>query len=202
MQITEVELYQKGKYKIFLNNEFAFVLYRGELKKYKIEVGNNVSESDYEKILREVLIKRATKRAMHLLQSTERTEEQLRRKLKENLYPGKAIEEAIAYVKSYHYIDDAEYARRFVEFKSRMWSRKKISLELSNKGISKEIIETVFEEAVSDATDERELLQKLMKKKSENLDFSEPKSKEKLFRFLIGKGFSYSDICDEFEHLT
>ncbi len=202
MQITEVESFQKGKYKIYLNNEFAFVLYRGELKKYQIEIGNNLSEADYNRILREVLIKRATKRAMHLLQSTERTEDQLRRKLKENLYPARAIQEAVDYVKSYHYIDDEAYARRFLTFKSSIWSRKKIEMELMNKGISKTIIQSVLEEENEDTASERELLQNLMKKKWEGLNPEDPKSKEKLFRYLVGKGFSYSDISDAYEHLT
>lgn len=202
MQITEVESFQKGKYKIYLNNEFAFVLYRGELKKYQIEIGNNLSEADYNRILCEVLIKRATKRAMHLLQSTERTEDQLRRKLKENLYPARAIQEAVDYVKSYHYIDDEAYARRFLTFKSSIWSRKKIEMELMNKGISKTIIQSVLEEENEDTASERELLQNLMKKKWEGLNPEDPKSKEKLFRYLVGKGFSYSDISDAYEHLT
>ena len=57
-----------------------------------------LTEDTYAKI-KEVLLKRAKLRAMHLLNDMARTESQLRDKLKLGGYPSEITEAAIAYVK-------------------------------------------------------------------------------------------------------
>lgn len=76
----------KGKYKVCLEGGTDFVLYRKELAKFDLKEGQDLSEDTYEQILREVQIPRAKKRAMHLLEKMDRTEQQLISKLKENGY--------------------------------------------------------------------------------------------------------------------
>ncbi len=58
----------------------------------------------------------AKKKAMALLKYMDRTEWQLRDKLTSKGFSEEAVEEAVEYVKSYHYLDDYRYARHFVEF--------------------------------------------------------------------------------------
>ena len=43
MIVTKVEPLSKTKYKIYLNHQFAFVLYKGELRSYKISDGRELS---------------------------------------------------------------------------------------------------------------------------------------------------------------
>jgi len=38
MVVTAIEEYTKGKFKIYLDEEFAFVLYKGELRRFKMEI--------------------------------------------------------------------------------------------------------------------------------------------------------------------
>ena len=44
MIVTKVEPLSKTKYKIYLNHQFAFVLYKGELRSYKISDGRELRE--------------------------------------------------------------------------------------------------------------------------------------------------------------
>ena len=44
MVVTEIAEATKAKYKIFIDNEFAFVLYKGELRTYKIRQGEEITE--------------------------------------------------------------------------------------------------------------------------------------------------------------
>ena len=113
MQVTKVEALTKTKWKVELDGQFAFVLYKKEILRFGIEVNGELSEELYEQIKKDVVLKRAKLRAMHLLTDMARTESQLRDKLKRNMYPEDVISQAIAYVKSFGYINDEAYIENF-----------------------------------------------------------------------------------------
>ena len=100
MVVTKVEMLTKIKYKVYLDEEFAFVLYKGELSHYRIVEGTLLEEDTVQEILQKVICKRAKLRAMHLLEDMDRSESALREKLRQGLYPPEAVEAAISYVKS------------------------------------------------------------------------------------------------------
>lgn len=115
MVVTKVEMLTRIKYKVYLDEEFAFVLYKGELSHYRIVEGTLLEEDTVQEILQKVICKRAKLRAMHLLEDMDRSESALREKLRQGLYPPEAVEAAISYVKSFGYLDDARYAENFVQ---------------------------------------------------------------------------------------
>ena len=65
-----------------------------------------------------------------LLQKKDYTEAELRRKLTEGEYPQEAVEEAVSYVKSFHYIDDERFCRAYINCYSVKWSRQQITTKL------------------------------------------------------------------------
>ncbi len=136
MIVTKLEPMTKKKYKVYLEEQFAFVLYKGELSRYMIQEDRDLSQEVIEKIKSEILTKRAKLRAMHLLNRMDRTEEQLRTKLKQDLYPEDIVEAAIQYVKSFGYIGDTDYAKRFVESRQNSKSKLEIKMALLQIGIS------------------------------------------------------------------
>lgn len=195
LTVTQIEEYVKNKYKVFLNDEFAFVLYKGELRRFKIQVGAILEKETYQEIVDTILIKRAKLRAMHLLKTIDRTEADVRRKLHECLYPKEAIDAAIDYVKSYHYINDTRYANNFITSRSGSMSKSKIRQKLILKGIDKELIDEQLKAYGEDGNDtEKELLRRLMLKKCKELPLSDFQEKNKLFAYLYRKGFAISDI--------
>ena len=145
MEITKVQALTKQKYRIFLDGESAFAVYKGELSRYHLEEGAVLPPEVYEELVNRVLKKRATLRAMHILERTDKTEAQLRRKLEESEYPKEAVESAIAYVTSYGYLDDRRYAEHYIEWKKQGKGKARLKMELVQKGISREIIEEVLE---------------------------------------------------------
>ena len=92
MVVTKIEAVAKNKYKVYLDERFAFVLYKGELSRYRVTVNEELSVEMYEKIRREVILKRGKLRALHLLNVMGRTEEQLRQKLRHGSYPEDIID--------------------------------------------------------------------------------------------------------------
>lgn len=192
MEITKIQALTKQKYRIFLDGESAFAVYKGELFRYHLEEGAVLPPEVYEELVNRVLKKRATLRAMHILERTDKTEAQLRRKLEESEYPKEAVESAIAYVTSYGYLDDRRYAEHYIEWKKQGKGKARLKMELVQKGISREIIEEVLES--TDFGETREMIRQIiLKKRKTDIPMNE-KEKQRLYGFLMRKGFSSSDI--------
>ena len=193
MTVSKIEPLSKSRYKVFIEGQFAFTLYKGELSRYHIAEDNRIDEEVYD-ILRKLVIKRAKLRAMHLLSDMGRTESQLRTKLKQGGYPDEAVEEAIRYVKSFGYINDAEYVRSFIDSRKEKKSKKEIYAALKQKGVDSDIIEQVFEEMDYGEEDSRQAIEALMRKRNYNTDSADLKEKQKLMGYLMRKGFRYEDV--------
>lgn len=198
MIITAIEAGENKKYKIYLNDEVAFELYKSEIKSCNLVKGMELEEELHNRILYEIVGKRAKKRAMHILEKRDKTEQQLRDKLLENRYPPQVVDSAIDYVRSYGYIDDASYARRYIEYRRKNKSRKQLKMELYAKGISSEIIAQTFDD-MEDG--EGETIRKLILKKSAKPQLLEETERRKLKMSLIRKGFAYSEIEKVFSQL-
>ena len=194
MTVTAVEEYTKGRYKIFLNDEFAFVLYKGELRKTGIERFTELEEGQIREIIDTIICRRAKERALNLLKSRDYTEKALRRKLKESLYPEEVIESTLRYVKSYGYIDDLRFAQNYVRSNVRIRSRKEMRFKLLEKGISEEAIEAAFEEEGGDDTTEDDLIRALLKKNLRNRDAQDRVVRQRIMARMYAKGFSINKV--------
>lgn len=138
--------------------------------------------------------KRAKLRCMHLLEKRDYTEKQLRDKLRmgKTAYTEEQIEEAIAYVKSYHYVDDARYASQYIECISSRKSKRQIAQELYQKGVDRELVELAFEEAGE--IPEEEQIRAWLVKKHYDPESADIKETQKMYAFLMRKGFQGSEI--------
>lgn len=196
--ITRIEELDKKRSKIYINHEFAFVLYKGELTQYKLETEGVVEDDIYHEITQRVLPKRAKKRCLNLLQKRPYTEFKLREKLKEGYYSQEIIEDAIDYVKSFRYLDDYDYACQYIFYHKEVESRKKMEEKLAIKGISKEVLNKAFGDSYEDEEEQQELelkqARELLGKKKYDAEAVDWKEKQKIYAFLIRKGISVSII--------
>ena len=138
---------------------------------------------------------RAKKRALYLLERMDRTEYQLREKLRASEYPEDVIEEAIEYVKSFHYIDDERYAENFTRYKKGNMSRQQIKQKLISKGVSKDIITNALEEEYD--MDESIHIRNLLEKKHFSYETSDEGEFRRIYNYLLRRGFRSSDILKE-----
>lgn len=196
--VTKIEELDKKRSKIYINDEFAFVLYKGEVVQYNLESENVVDDIVYYEIFQKVLPKRAKKRCLNLLQKRPYTEYKLREKLEEGFYPKEVIEEAVDYVKSFHYIDDYDYACQYIFYHKESESRKKIEEKLILKGIGKENLNRAFADIYEDENEQQELeikqAKRLLEKKKYDAQALDWKEKQKIYAFLARKGISTSVI--------
>lgn len=203
MIVTDMIPLTKNRYKVYIDNEFAFVLYKGELHIYHIEMGETLQEADYAEIMQVLLPKRAKLRAMNLLQKRNYTQKQLEDKLREGFYPETLIQDAIVYVKSYHYVDDLRYAVDYITYHENFKPMARIRDELFRKGISKEIFEAAKSEweELGGRNDELTMIEEHLQKRGYSEDM-ELKEKRRIYAYLLRKGFSSETISKAMKNLT
>lgn len=196
MKVTRIEELSRSRSRVFIDDEFAFVLYKGELRLYHIVVGGEICQEDYDAILTQVLPKRAKLRAMNLLKSKDYTVKQLRDKLREGGYPESAVEAALSYVADYHYTDDLRYATGYISGKESTRSRRRIEQDLLEKGIGREVLEKAWQEWEEQGgrQDEQQMIRKLLEKRRYDPDTADRKEKQRTYAFLMRKGFSGEQV--------
>lgn len=195
MTVTDITPITKSRYRIVLDEELTFVLYKGEVNRLHIRKGEEIMEDTYSLIFHEILPKRAKLRCMNLLQTKDYTHRQLEDKLKQGEYPKEIIEAAITYVESYGYVDDEKYVRNYIEYNLDKKSRLRIENDLMRKGVRRELTGKIFDELKESGMeiDEITMIQKLLLKKDYNSHSATDEEKRKMYAFLSRKGFR-SDV--------
>ena len=192
MYVKSLVKLTKGRAKICLDSGTDFVLYKKEYENYGIEEESELSLEDYQEICRDILIPRCKKRALHLLEKQDRSEKNLRDKLKEGGYPADNIDIAIDYINDYGYLDDYRMACSHIRFYMDSRSKRRIKQDLMNKGIKADVIERAIEDEYT--CDETEQIQRLLEKKGYDSDSATYEQKAKMYRFLAGRGYSSESI--------
>lgn len=135
---------------------------------------------------------------LHLVTRCARTEQEIRRKLKDKEYTQDVIEQVVAFGREYQYLNDRQYALNWVEYKlsQKKIGKRKIRFELQRKGISAtdidHAIDHFFEE---DTIDESELAFECLKKNAYKFKHDNPyKNRKKAYQLLNYRGFSIDII--------
>lgn len=192
VRVTRLEEMSRSRSRVFIDQEFAFVLYKGELRLYHVCEGGELTQADYEEIMTKVLPRRAKLRAMNLLKGREYTAKQLQDKLREGGYPEEIIALALDYVAGYHYIDDLRYAEAYITGHEGTRSRRRIEQDLKDKGIDRAVSEQAWLrwEQKGGVQDEGEMIGRLLEKRRYDPDAADVKERQKTYVFLIRKGFT------------
>lgn len=191
MIVTAVIPVDKRKCKVFLGEDFAFVLYKSEAVRFHIEEGSDLSEETYARIKEEILLKRARDRALYLLQSQGRTQAEMIKKLQSDGYPDDVTRDVMTFLSEYHFVDDSAYTENYIHVNKGRKSPRQIAYELQQKGVDKSRISQMMEE---NPIDEEETVRALLKKKTGGQIPQDWKEKQKLAAFLGRKGFSFDVI--------
>ncbi len=114
-----------------------------------------------------------------------------------------AVEDAIAYVKSYGYINDARYARTYISFRMETRSRQKILSELQLKGVDRQTALDAWNEMEElMEPDEREVLRRTIEKKyAPDTELDEGQMR-RLYGYLARRAFRYEDISHTLEEMN
>lgn len=192
MKIEQIVPVTKKRSRIILEGQLAFVLYKGELSRYQLEEGRDLADDTYREILENVLKKRAKARALHLLMRQDRTEFQLREKLRSDGYPEEVVECAVTYVKEHHYIDDRRYAKTYAQRMQGKKSRRAVAFELARKGISDAVLEELVMEQEEES--EEEMIRQLAEKRLGDPHKLDEKEFRRIYAYLMRRGFQNGEV--------
>ena len=132
--------------------------------------------------------------SLKLIAIKDRTEKEIRTKLKEKNYDELQIEEAVEFLVSYGYINDSRYAEHFTNdaINLKKWGKARIRTELLRKGVDRDTIDKTLQEAFSEIDPDRLLSQ--MESRFGNADFSNMKERTRIFNFYLRRGYSPEEI--------
>lgn len=201
------------RFNIYLDGEFAFGADEDTVVNFRLLKGREISEEELEKILLETEIGKLMERMYDLFGRRQRSEREVRdymrnlsfkRKLKDQEEISETIVDmVIERLKVKQLLNDEQFAQDWM--KARQVSKKKgqiaIKSELMQKGISKEVIDQLISETVTEES-EQKLAEEALEKKLRSfrlLDVQE--FKQKALQFLMRKGFTYDiakDVVEEF----
>lgn len=193
--VNNYEALGKGRYRVAFDNGVSCILYRSEAAQLSIEFQCSLTDENYDYLINEIVGKRAKKRAMHILEQMDRTEHQLREKLAKGEYPQECIDSAVEYVKKYRYLDDERFASSYVRYHQEKLSRQQLSVKLTQKGVSKDIIAEALE--MEYEADDGEKIRNLLSKRHFDPDNTDRQENNKIYQYILRRGFKSSDILKE-----
>ena len=138
---------------------------------------------------------KAKNTVFRLLNFRERSEKEIRDKLKTKSISSKTTDQCIKYFKELSLVDDRQFAQKWINYRlSKPFGINRIRLELKQKGISPEILEETLTQA-QENFNEFDIVLELSQRRLEkykNIDTN--KAKQRLYGYLSRRGFSTSSI--------
>lgn len=195
--ITKIEA-QKNKenrVNIFINGEFAFGCSSELIYYHNLFKGKEINVEDLKEVIREDNYLTGKTKALKYLETSLRSEHQIREYLEKREYEEEAIERVIKFLSEYKFIDDEYYARAFMTQNIKNQGKNNIKYKLLQRGISEDIIVKTLDDISSE--EEEKIALKLAEKKAAVLCKNESdirKIKAKLNTFLLSKGYGYDTI--------
>ncbi len=176
------------KIKLTVSQDTYLCLYKKEIgKTVNLE---SVSLDDYEK-LKEKVITRGKKRVFYLLARKSYTFHELLEKLKKSGYDEETAKKILDYFKSLNYVNDREYARKYVDDKKGSYSKRYIMSHLLKKGIAKDICEEILNEMHDEDTEYNSALKIATRKLGR---YQSDDVRKKMTNHLLYKGYNYNII--------
>ncbi len=192
-KITAIKPQRKNsrRVNIFLDGEFAFGLTR--IVAGWLQIGQMLSEKKIAELKAEDELELAYLRALNFLSYRPRSKAEIRRNLRKYKVSELLIEPTVERLEQNNFVNDKDFAQIWVENRNsfRPRGRRALSVELRQKGIADDVIQSTLDELVN----EEILAYQAGIKKAEKLAKYEWQDfRKKLSGFLARRGFSYAVI--------
>ncbi|MBQ9020256.1 RecX family transcriptional regulator [Candidatus Saccharibacteria bacterium] len=186
---------------VFLDGEFSFSLDVAQVVEFKLKRGMMLSEMELRKLRKASNFGKLYQRTLEWVlmrpRSVRETGDYLRKKKyqrPEYEISDEDIGAVIGRLVSKGYLDDAQFARYYVEnrFVKKGVAKKRLMMELREKGVAEDLIVMAFDEV---GRNDREEIMKIIAKKRRRYD-----TDEKLIAYLVRQGFDFelarSSVCE------
>jgi regulatory protein len=157
------------------------------LARFQLRVGEELDQARLDEIADAESRHSALAAALRLLTYRPRSEAELRDRLARRRAPARVIEEVIARLKELSLIDDAAFARTWVDSRQRTSprGRRLIAAELRSKGLARPVVESSLS-----GLDEAEAAYRAAARRARSLDSAPyPQFRRRLMDLLLRRGF-------------
>jgi regulatory protein len=193
VKITALKVQKRNpnRVNVYLDGEFAFGLAR--IVAAWLQVGQMLTQTQIANLQAKDTDEVAFQSALRLLNIRPRSEQEIQRSLVKKGYSEEVIQATLERLRSGGLVDDAAFARVWVENQNlfRPRGRRALAIELRHKGIADEHIRSALDEEL----DEGELAFQAAQKYARRLaGLGKIEFRNKLGQFLARRGFSYDTI--------
>jgi len=194
--ITAIKAQERDRERvnIFVDGEFAFPLTAEMAVLEGLRIGSEITPD----LIAELQVKdeqsKAVNSALLLLTTRPRSIKEIRTRLRQKGFSAAAIDAALAKAEGWNYVDDEAFARFWVENReaNRPRGRRLLEQELRDKGVDREIVRNVIDDA---DIDERAAAAELAKVKLRSYSNLEPEvARRRLTGFLARKGYGFDIV--------
>lgn len=197
MTVTDIIRTKKGRFSLFIDDEFKLSIDDVTLAEKHISVGKELTEEEFDDIVIASDLRRAKEKAFNLLNHRDHSKKELFDKLKRHSSED-AAEAALDRMEELGYINDESYCSRLAcdLFNLKLYGPIKVRYELLRRGIANEYIDA----ALLNAPDPRENIRILLDTKLKKY----MGDRKKLSARLYALGYYYDDIracIDEFDEM-
>jgi regulatory protein len=180
----------RDRVNVYVNGRFAFGL--AAIVAAQLKVGQKLSDGDITRLGGRDEVERAYERALNFLSYRPRSEAEVRRNLRKKGLEEETIEAAVGRLLRAGLLDDAEFARYWVENRRQFNPRggRALRHELRQRGVP----EAIIDGAVTDL-DEEDAARTVAQSASHRYEHLPPRDyRRRMGAYLARRGFSYAEI--------
>lgn len=199
MKITAISSQTKNdsRVNVSVDGEYGFSLDIGQLVELGLRVGKDVTKKDIENYIAESEFGKLYGRALKYCLVRPRSLREVKNYLSRRIWDKRGVD-SIVFEKNASrvldrlidrgYVDDRKFASFWIEnrMQRKGISRRKLTMELKNKGIEDSVIAGAVNSTNRNDVDE---LKKVIERKRNKYD-----DERKLIRYLVSLGFDYNDV--------
>lgn len=193
MKITAIKAQVKNteRISIYVDEKYSFSLTYNQLLDQKLRIGLEVDDARLAELKHISDFGKAYERGLNYVMVRPRSVREVRDYARRKKWTPEDTELIIEKLQSRRYLDDANFARAWVENRALggKTSKRKLQMELKAKGVADDIIKRALENA---AFDEGHALKELIAKKRRLPRYAA--DEQKLMQYLARQGFSFDDI--------
>ncbi len=175
---------------VYLDGQFAFGL--AAIEAIRLKRGQVLSDADIARLRSADDVEKAHEKALRFLANRPRSEWEVRQNLKKAGFEAESIDRAVDRLKGVALIDDAAFARYWIDNRNQFRPRgaAALRLELRRKGVERAVIDAVLQDV--DLPDEATALQAALARADRYRQAPRPEFAQKLGAYLVRRGFDYA----------
>ena len=191
MIITKIEVQKRNKNRVnlYLDDEFASGLSLETVMKNHLKEGQEIKKENLEYLINQTEKETALSKAVSYISKCQKTKREVFKYLLSKGFEEEIANFVIEKLEEYKFVDDELYVKNYIKFKNKNNGKRKLAVELKQKGIDENLSKEKLDLLTSDRDNVLAVLEKYLKNKELDL-----KTKQKAYRFLASRGYESEDI--------